>query len=183
MPALYAADLHLGHNGIVKYRNFKTVEEHDDFICNSWCKKVRKKNQTVYVLGDVAFSKEAWLRFDDLPGTKVIVLGNHCTEHVNTRMIANLQTVTAVHGLLKQKEFYLSHAPLHPEHLRGKFNIHGHLHKILVRDPRYFNVSMENIGFMPITIEDVREELQRRRSMWHTYKTLGAKAAWIARKL
>lgn len=184
MPAFLAADLHLGHKGIHKYRKFDTAEAHDDFVEACWRKQIRKKNQTVYVGGDVAFSEDAWRRFDELPGTKVVILGNHCTEYAHASLIASLKSVSAVHGLLKYKEFYLSHAPIHPMHLRNKFNIHGHLHSKLVHDPRYFNISLEHIDYTPIPLEDIRAELERRRNWLYTYKKLGARAALIAlRKL
>ena len=57
---------------------------------------------------------------------------------------------------VKYKEFWLSHAPIHPEELRDRINIHGHVHYKNIDDARYFNVSCENIGFKPISLENIR---------------------------
>jgi calcineurin-like phosphoesterase family protein len=61
-----------------------------------------------------------------------------------------------VAGIIKYKGFWLSHAPIHPEELRGKPNIHGHVHTNTLNDSRYFNASLENIGYKPVSIEEVR---------------------------
>lgn len=52
------------------------------------------------------------------------------------------------------KKFWLSHCPLHPEELRGRLNIHGHVHTNSVRDQRYINVSFE-MSKTPIPLEDI----------------------------
>lgn len=39
-----------------------------------------------------------------------------------------------VYSLVKYKGFWLSHAPIHPEELRGCKNIHGHCHDAVISD-------------------------------------------------
>ena len=58
-----------------------------------------------------------------------------------------------------------THIPLHEESL-GRFgtNVHGHLHYKRVMkdgmvDPRYFNVSVEQTDYAPITLEEVNERI------------------------
>lgn len=178
MAAYLCADLHLGHRNVPAYRGMKTLEEHDDLICENWEKVVRSnKRDTTYVAGDIAFTKEAWLRFDDLPGRKIVILGNHCTERVDVGFIAGLKTVNSIHSMYSHKGCIISHAPLHPAHLRGKRNIHGHLHSHIVTDRRYFNCSMEQIGLQPIPMEDVFDEFERRSSVFYVRKKLGWGAA------
>lgn len=178
--AFMCADLHLGHRGIIKYRDFRSVEDHDGFVEHCWRSRVRKKNQTVYLLGDVAFDKESWLKLDDWPGTKIIILGNHDTERVPASFIAGLKTVNAVHSMLKHKMGMLTHAPMHADHLRGARNIHGHLHGSLVRDRRYLNVSMEQIDYTPISTEEIEREFECRKSLRYVASRLGTKAALSA---
>ena len=68
-------------------------------------------------------------------------------------------------GLEKYKGAWLSHAPIHPAELRGKINIHGHVHYANVLDEtgkldnRYFNVSLENTGGCPIALNVIKEIL------------------------
>ena len=65
-------------------------------------------------------------------------------------------------GLYKYKEFWLSHAPIHPCELRGKRNIHGHVHQNHVmdehhkRDNRYINVCVENTDGAPVSLDKIR---------------------------
>lgn len=194
MGAYTCADLHLGHRNIAGYRkvkvpiensktlfhvrNFHNTEEHDDYVEKVWRERVRSnKRDITYVLGDVAFSKEAWERFDSFPGKKIVILGNHCTEYATAEFISQLKTVNSVHSMLRWKSMIMSHAPLHPDHLRGKRNLHGHLHSTLVRDRRYMNVSLEHTNMGPISLEEVQAEFERRQKLSHVFYSLGTKAA------
>lgn len=186
----YFADLHLGHKAIHTYRGFETAAAHDDFVEKRYRETILKsirspmveKHDTVYFLGDCAFNREGWERIDTWPGHKVIVLGNHCTEFEHISFIAGLKTVKSVHGLLKSHEHWLSHAPIHAEHLRGKRNIHGHLHGTLVEDRRYMNVSLENTNMAPMHISAIRAEFDRRQDLEYVRATLGEKAFCRASK-
>lgn len=178
MGAFICADLHLGHKHIHTYRGFATPEEHDEYVEAAWREVVRSnKRDTVYVLGDIAFSEEAWLRFDALPGRKTVILGNHCTERVDVAFIAGLKTVNSVHSMLNHKGFLLTHAPVHPKHLRGKRNIHGHLHEKLVHDHRYMNVSIEHTNFQPRSWEHMNNLFLMRKDLLWVFFELGTVAS------
>lgn len=178
MGAFGCADLHLGHRQIHTYRNFPSVEAHDDFVEMKWREQVRSnKRDTTYVLGDIAFTKEGWERFDSFPGKKIVILGNHCTEYVSAEFISQLKTVNSVHSMYRWKSMMMTHAPLHPDHLRGKRNLHGHLHSTLVKDRRYMNVSLEHTNMGPINLDEVQAEFERRQKLSHVFYSLGTKAA------
>lgn len=87
---------------------------------------------------------------------KVSVTGN-CTEYISTSKLC--EVFDEVHGLLKYKEFWLSHAPLHPDELRGKKNVHGHVHTESVNDLNYLNVSVDSsfMNFFPRTLHEIRQ--------------------------
>jgi len=150
----FCSDLHFGHKNIEKFRIF-IVDEQDnrETIKAHWNDRVSKRD-TVYVLGDAAFTMDAVQDFGTLPGQKVLVRGNHDT--LDTQVY--LKYFKSVEGLLKFKEFWLSHAPIHPDELRGKINLHGHVHYQSIRksfnpmvdvkqelDNRYFNCCVENL--------------------------------------
>ena len=67
-----------------------------------------------------------------------------------------------VQGFVKYKDYWLSHCPIHPNELRGKYNLHGHVHNKTVEDVRYFNCSLENIDYTPISLDQIREILKER---------------------
>ena len=141
MSVYFCSDLHFGHKNIQKFRQFVLSQNHNEqFICNAWKNKVTKRDD-VYVLGDVAFTMEAIDLFKDLPGRKFLIRGNH--DLCDTA--AYLKVFTEVYGLLKYKEFWLSHAPIHPDELRGRVNLHGHVHYASIPDSRYFNCCVENL--------------------------------------
>ena len=78
------ADLHFGHESIVKHfgRNhlFNTIEDHDEFLIKRW-NSVVKDLDLVYVLGDFVWNKCSRKYFAEimsrLNGDKILIIGNH----------------------------------------------------------------------------------------------------------
>ena len=141
MSVYFCSDLHFGHKNIQKFRLFVENQQHNEQLTlDAWKSKVTKRDN-VYVLGDAAFTMEAIDLFKNLPGRKFLIRGNH--DLCDTA--AYLKVFAEVYGLLKYKEFWLSHAPIHPDELRGKVNLHGHVHYASVPDSRYFNCCVENL--------------------------------------
>jgi len=157
MSVWFCSDLHFGHKNIQKFRPF-VVDEVDNRqqITDCW-KEVVTKRDDVYVLGDAAFTMEALQFFKELPGRKFLIRGNH--DCLDTS--AYLKVFSQVYGLFKYKEFWLSHAPIHPNELRGKVNLHGHVHYQTIEDVRYFNCCVENVREIVnrplIRLEEIRE--------------------------
>lgn len=122
-----------------------------------------EKKDHVYVLGDACFTTETLFEFGDLPGAKkILVRGNHDTLDTS----AYLKHFTQVYGIIKYHEFWLTHVPIHPAELRGKVNLHGHVHYATLPDKRYFNCCPENLrkefnGSSLVSLDQIREYLQR----------------------
>lgn len=153
----FCSDLHLGHQNIGKFRSplVNSTEENNTRILNDW-KAIVGKRDVVFVLGDFCFDKEL---FDslDLPGfQKYLIRGNH--DRFTTTQY--LKFFNEVEGLLKYKGMWLSHAPVHPDELRGKPNVHGHVHFNTVQDSHYFNCCPENLwpryGRCLISLDELR---------------------------
>ena len=164
MTATYfGSDWHINHDNICNFREqFKTVQEHNEFIFDNYCSVVRPKDHA-YLTGDIGFNVEALHLIKKLPGIKHLVMGNHDKEKKrNIRLQDLVDTFHDIHGFLRYKEFWLSHCPIHPDELRNRFNIHGHTHYHNINDPRYLNISMENIDFKPISLEEVRAIFESR---------------------
>jgi len=159
-------DCHLDHKGISKFRKRKngltgmpyTSEEQHELMYEALA---QVKRDHLFLMGDIAFSKEALARIKALPcRDKILLVGNHCREF-GIKMEDLVEAYDKVYSLRSYKGFWLSHAPIHPQELRGKLNIHGHLHyhhiltEAAMLDSRYINVSAEYTGYKPILFEHV----------------------------
>ena len=154
----FCADPHLGHKNIQNFRSF--VESSEDntaqFLAES-TKKLHKRSIT-YFLGDVAFDDASLALIDGLQGKKILVKGNH-DDKVSSK--AQVEVFDEIYGLFKYKKFWLSHAPIHPRELRGKVNLHGHVHNCTVRrfgfiDRRYMNLCPDVTGQYFTSLDEVR---------------------------
>lgn len=151
----YISDLHFGHKKICDFEghnrgNSKTVDEHDEWVIAQW-NSVVEKGDVTWVLGDVAFTSDGLKKMKRLNGIKNLVLGNH-DKFSNDAYKIFFQKL---YGFLKHEGFWLSHAPIHVDSLRGHRNIHGHLHSQIINDDRYICVSIENLKGLPKTIEQL----------------------------
>lgn len=167
MPNIFfASDHHLGHKNILtflnqdgtKLRDFAHVDEMNEFIVEKHNSVVGPKDKT-YFLGDVVMNKNYFHLLSRMNGEKVLIKGNHDIHKIDYY----LQFFKDVRGFHQFDGFAISHIPIHPESLaRWGHNIHGHLHNNVVKnmygvpDSRYFNVSMERIGYVPISLEQIK---------------------------
>jgi calcineurin-like phosphoesterase family protein len=139
------ADLHFGHKRVEDFRPFGSVKNHDDELIKRWNNTVNN-NDTVWVLGDVAFPKEALHKVTYLKGIKKLVLGNHD----NRPTQEYLALFNKVYGAVEMYGAILTHIPVHESELtRYNLNIHGHLHSKPLKDPRYICVSAEQVNYTP----------------------------------
>jgi len=162
----FIADLHLGHKKILHfsgdYREGATTNEHDDWIVSQWNSAVGKRDP-VYILGDLAFSRDGLERVRELRGQKFLLQGNHDLFPIADYEAVGLKVI----GFRKYKGFWLSHAPIHPAELRDCKNIHGHVHSKSIKsgldngilDRRYINVSVEMNAAKPVSISDIQDRV------------------------
>ena len=151
----FISDTHFGHRAICKYRTeFKTIAENDEHIISSWNSVVTKHKYIVWVLGDMCIKNKEYdfsTLISRLNGNINLITGNHCWlpayEH---------NKIKVMNGLYKKYGFWLSHAPIHPDELRGKKNIHGHVHYKSLLDKRYINVCCEVINYKPVELDYIR---------------------------
>lgn len=171
------SDLHLGHKNILKYsgdlRGGATSEEHDAWLINQ-INSVLKKNDLLYILGDVAFNYESLQLVKKIKCQKTLIRGNHDILSANKY----LEFFNNINGLVSHKgTFWLSHAPVHPDELRGRFNIHGHVHQNSILgadgkpDRRYINACVEMTYGVPQNLDELLSthwrEVQENRAALH----------------
>lgn len=157
------SDWHLGHRSVARWRAEKhpsiiSEDNHDEYLLDTWASTVRKRD-VVWCLGDMLMGPNHVQAFRSLPGRKRLVLGNHDTDHHGKRSglsdIDRACIFEEVHGMVKYKWAWLTHAPIHPEELRGKYNIHGHTHNHSIDDYRYINACPEANNFQLINFQQL----------------------------
>lgn len=167
----FIADLHLGHQnrageGIVTWNGkdrggVTTIEEHDQWIVDQW-NSVTSKHDLVMVLGDVCFDKSKLALLKKMKGSKHLLFGNHD----KFSLAEYLKYFDKVHGFMKYKgKAWLSHAPIDPGSLRGKWNIHGHTHEKSKDDLRYICVSVEAVSGQPVSWDDLELLMEDRKCL------------------
>lgn len=161
----FCSDLHISHKNIGNFRKEVGSEQGNRDYIKFWWDSLVTKRDLVWVLGDAAFTEEAIDWIGQLKGEKRLIRGNHD----DLPITSYLRTFTEVYGIIKYKGMWLSHAPIHPDELRGKPNCHGHTHYQNMQlgetdDPRYLNCCVENLsrsfGFPLISLDQVRNHFK-----------------------
>lgn len=182
----FIGDTHFQHNNIIKStradnnhkcRPFGSIQEHDEAIINNWNATV-SKSDTVVHLGDVMWSldREDWNLFDRLNGKKYLIVGNHDLDDGGKKSMYNMgkhfhrvNHMRTIPIEYNNKRYCLrvTHVPMHEYEFCFKpnsFCVHGHIHEKNIPNPRYINVSCENIGYRPILLREIMDEIVRRET-------------------
>lgn len=164
------SDTHFGHQNICKFVNedgsplrpWDNADEMDEVLVNNW-NSVVKPADTVYHLGDVVMNRKALPIMTRLNGKKKLVLGNHDIFDVYDDYAKYFYRV---HGSVKLDNLLLTHIPVHIDSVPhwALANVHGHIHSRVIDHPLYYNVSVENIDYIPISIEDLKLRIATRQA-------------------
>lgn len=159
----FIADLHNMDPSILTYehRPFKSVEEMRETLINNWNNLITSLD-TVYLLGDIGDIEI----LKHLKGKIVIVVGNHDNYDEIIKAYPNIEVCR--HPIMVGP-LWLSHEPIGymPPEI-PYLNIHGHLHRfnygLLDRTweagNRYFCVSVEQIGYRPISRVEITKRIE-----------------------
>lgn len=156
----FVADFHFDHTNIIKYahRPFTSAEEMNEALLKRYNEVVRD-DSTVYFLGDMAFGRGSrkpkwWLQ--QLRGHIIYIKGSH--DHgIRPTNLENCYTeLTLDTGAGK---VYLAHEPCY---VNGMWQIHGHTHDTRMVDMRKRRVcvSVEAIGYRPVSLDQIREAIK-----------------------
>lgn len=157
MKVWVTSDLHLGHAKLLAVeparRRFASVEEIDRFIEAQWRERVSSQD-VVYVVGDVAWNREALDKMRNWPGIKKLVLGNH-DKFDMAAYLAIFRKVTGYSVIAN--DWLIAHIPVSWWCLSPRFagQIHGHTHgKGSPPSPGvYRSACVELHNFAPILLE------------------------------
>jgi len=164
MRLFIITDTHFGHKNLgEKYQS--RPADFETRIIRSWQQMIADEDMVLH-LGDVVVGKtEDWrLIIPELPGRKVLILGNHDKQPVRWYMKNGFdfcchQFYWEMFGL----RILFSHEPLFSEEF--DLNIHGHLH--LGRhleykcDERHYLFELESSGYQPRTLDFIVKEWKR----------------------
>lgn len=164
MAHYYTADLHLGHAAIIGMcgRPFDTVEAMDRALVEAIRQRVGPKDD-LWVIGDLAMAKapdrpRIAEMFSSLPGRKHLVEGNHDVKARWVRDLpwASIQPMTEVRD--GGQRVVLCHYPMltWPGIRHGALQLFGHVHDNWAGSRGCVNVGVDQWGFRPVTIDEIR---------------------------
>lgn len=163
------SDQHFSHRNILKFTNFagqkvrpefNDVEEMNEVLIQLHNSEV-KQNDLVIFMGDIGFNRTDLEKIlPRLNGKKKLLLGNHDNFKMEfySKYFSDISVVwKPIRGLI------FSHYPLYiGESDTIRFNVHGHIHRGQIADPRYYNVSVEETDYKPIHFDEILKVAQAR---------------------
>jgi len=161
------SDTHFGHANMYKFvdkngkpaRRWDNYEEADEYMVERWNDVVGKFDR-VYHLGDVVINRRFLPILNRLNGRKILIKGNHDIFKLKDYS----QYFDDIRATQKLDVFIMSHIPIHPDSIPHwcSGNIHGHMHGNILPDKRYFNASVEQIKYTPITLSEIKRVMRER---------------------
>lgn len=170
----YTADLHLGHENIVKLSNrpFKNNDDMTNAIIHNW-NTVVSKDDDVYIIGDMFFKTSADEKIKilrRLKGRKHLILGNHdkqMDDEAIRKEFASIKNYTVIKD--SGREVVLHHFPLleWDGFFGGAYHVYGHIHnnfdtaayQIILKNKEHFknafNAGVDVNGFFPRTLDEM----------------------------
>lgn len=185
------SDHHFGHtNSWEKFkladgrplRPFTSNDEMNQTMIERHNAKV-KEHDTVYFLGDVVINRKHLHLVKQLNGRKILIRGNHDIFRDEDYREVGFEQIHGVRVFVDK--FILSHIPLHPDCVTGRFrvNVHGHLHSNRVMrtrevihgygdapadreqitdiDPRYISACVELNDYTPQHFDEMEAKIQK----------------------
>lgn len=163
----FISDTHFGHKNIIKFtdddgkiiRPFDTVDDMNEHMIECWNKTVSHSDKVIHC-GDVAFGQQALALCRRLNGIKYLVLGNHDSMAMNEYA----KIFVKIFGVkyIGRDDAICTHIPVSESNFRRfKLNIHGHMHHHKMADNRYVNVSVEQINYTPISLDEIKLRIEQ----------------------
>jgi calcineurin-like phosphoesterase family protein len=129
----------------------------DLFMVEKW-NNIVKPEDTVYYLGDFAYTEESIKKAEELNGKKHLIRGNHDEKFDKKLFEPYFETVqdslelTIKHGG-EELDVFLTHYPA--KGISDRFNLVGHIHGVWRLQKNMLNVGVDAWHFKPITQEEI----------------------------
>jgi calcineurin-like phosphoesterase family protein len=186
MTIWFSSDLHLWHSNIIKFcdRPFADANEMTEALRTYHNERVKPEDHW-YFLGDLTMergNKNAQRIIDEMKkwnGHKRIILGNH--DHFEPWVYSTIFEKIVGTGRWFNN-WWIGHFPIHSTSMgNADACIHGHIHNWKSPDPvvtvdkntkrvryqPYINLSVENINYRPVSLEEVREMVNKAKGEYH----------------
>ena len=180
MATFFTADLHFGHDNIIKFcdRPFENVADMTRTLISNWNSRVSNDDH-VYIVGDLFYGgrdaagqQEAIEVVRKLNGILHLVAGNHDFPYLkNTDYHYLFADVDHLRYLSHEGErIFLCHYPLAEwsGFFRGSWHIYGHIHNAKNSAFQYMrtldnalNAGVDICDFMPVTFQELKEYNKR----------------------
>lgn len=157
---LFSADPHFGRENILRTcaRPFVTVQEMNARILCEYQRRIRPEDD-FYLLGDLAHKTstcdEAAFWFDQIPGRKHLIRGNHDLEAVTSLPWESVRTYheMSVGGV----NLVLHHYPMITwnQAASGSVHLFGHVHTNWPGSCRSVNVGVDACDYAPVSVEEI----------------------------
>lgn len=165
---LFWSDQHFYHDNIIKFsdRPFDNIPHMNESMLKNYFNTVND-NDIIVFGGDVAFgdTTQAMTLLQDLPGTKLLVMGNHefgKKDDFRDYCIFDATEMCFVFYKVINKKIcnvIVTHYPIDNKYLPpNTLNIHGHIH-VHLADKKNINMAVEHTNYSP---KDLSEEIEER---------------------
>ncbi len=152
----FTSDTHFDHANVIKYCNrpFKHKDEMNEAMIQNW-NSVVKPGDTIYHLGDFAFSNKPEVFFHRLNGNKILITGNHDKQPTKKlpwafvrdyyRLKLDGKTIIMCHYAFRvwEKAHY------------GALNFFGHSHNSLSSNSQQLDVGVDAWNYTPVSLEEI----------------------------
>lgn len=170
----FTSHLHYGHRAAIRMceRPFEDIEEMNRVLRDNW-NRVVNKNDTVYILGDIAHRtpvEEVNEFIKKLNGKKILVRGNHDKKYDESLFeeICDFKEVN-----LNGVSISLMHYPMveWPKSRHGSLHLHGHQHNKAEYNERMreegilrYDVGVDANEFTPVLLNNIIDffEIEKR---------------------
>ncbi len=164
----YMSDLHFGHKNILDLCNrpFSNVEDMNRYMVNK-INEICKKEDTLYILGDVASSTGYIVPLlRQINCQLVLIVGNHDLHQLEYSSFRKCFKDICYYKTVSDGDYriFLSHYPLAEwdGFYRGNYLFYGHVHNattggaaIMQMFPQAVNVGVDVQNFLPHTAEEL----------------------------
>lgn len=193
MTRFFTADLHFGHENIIRYTNrpYASVSEMNAALIDNW-NSVVSPDDEVWVLGDVALGRiaETLPLVTELAGHKHLAPGNHdrCWPYRRNAHLTDLAMYTDVGFEVHDPEVTLSlgirqvrlchfpttgdsrsedrYASCRPTPQPEEWLLHGHVHNQWQFLARQVNVGVDVWNYRPVSEVDINSLIWRHEIVW-----------------